>query len=114
MKNRYPMHRINDMFDQLYRATVFSQLDLATSFHQLRVAEERISKTAFRTENGFFEWLVMPFGLTNAPAFFVDLMNRVFCDVLNKFILVFIDDILVFSKTKEEHESQLNYVLETL
>ena len=114
ISNRYPMPRINDMFDQLHGARVFSQLDLATGFHQLRIAEESIPKTAFRTENGFYEWLVMPFGLTNAPAYFVDLMNRVFRDVLNQFVLVFIDDILVFSKTKEEHEVHLSYVLQTL
>ena len=114
LKNRYPMPRINDMFDHLYGAKVFSQLDLATGFHQLRVAEDSIPKTAFRTENGFYEWLVMPFGLTNAPAYFVDLMNRVFRDVLNKFVLVFVDDILVFSKSEEEHESHLSFVLQTL
>ena len=108
------MPRINDLFDQLHGAKVFSQLDLATGFHQLRIAEESIPKTAFRTETGFFEWLVMPFGLTNAPAYFVDLMNRVFRDVLNKFVLVFIDDILVFSKDEEEHRSHLAFVLETL
>ena len=114
LKNRYPMPRINDLFDQLHGAKIFSQLDLATGFHQLKVAEDSIHKTAFRTENGFYEWLVMPFGLTNAPAYFVDLMNRVFRDVLNKFVLVFIDDILVFSKDEKEHETHLRYVLETL
>ena len=78
LKNRYPMPRINDLFDQLHGATVFSQMDLATGFHQLRIAEDSIAKTAFRSENEFYEWLVMPFGLTNAPAYFVDLMTRVF------------------------------------
>ena len=77
-------------------SNVFSQLDLATGFHQLRVAEDSIDKTAFRTPDGFFEWLVMPFGLTNAPAYFVDLMSRVFRDFLNKFVVVFVDDILIF------------------
>ena len=78
IRNRYPLPRIDDMFDLLSGAKVFSQLDLATGFHQLRVAEDSIPLTAFRTRYGSFEWLVMPFGLTNAPAFFVDLMNRVF------------------------------------
>ena len=81
-----------DMFDQLSGAKVFSQLDLATGFYQLRVVEDSIPLTAFRTRHGSFEWLVMPFGLTNAPAFFVDLMNRVFWEYLDKFVLVFIDD----------------------
>lgn len=107
LKNRYPMPRINDLFDQLHGATVFSQMDLATGFHQLRIAEDSIAKTAFRSENEFYEWLVMPFGLTNAPAYFVDLMTRVFREALNRFILVFIDDILIFSKDKEEHEAHL-------
>lgn len=114
LKNRYPMPRINDLFDQLQGATVFSQMDLATGFHQLRIAEDSIAKTAFRSENEFYEWLVMPFGLTNASAYFVDLMTRVFRVVLNKFVLVFIDDILIFSKDKEEHEAYLIYVLNTL
>ena len=84
------------MFDLLSGAKVFSQLDLATGFHQLRVAEDSIPLTAFRTRYGSFEWLIMPFGLTNAPAFFVDLMNRVFREYLDKFVLVFIDDILIY------------------
>lgn len=108
------MSRINDMFEQLYEAKVFSQLDLATGFHQFRVVDDSIPKTAFQTENGFYKWLVMPFGLTNAPAFFVTLMNHVFHDVLNKFVLVFVDDILVISKSENEHKSHLGYVLETL
>lgn len=77
-KNRYPLPRIDDLFDQLIGAKVFSQLDLATEFHQLRVAEDSIPKTAFRTPDGLFEWVVMSFGLTNTPAYFVDLMSRVF------------------------------------
>ena len=89
-------------------------MDLATGFHQLRIAEDSIAKTAFRSENEFYEWLVMPFGLTNAPAYFVDLMTRVFREALNRFVLVFIDDILIFSKDKEEHEAHLIYVLNTL
>ena len=79
-KNRHPLSRIDDLFDQLVGTSVFSQLDLATGFHQLRVAEDSIDKTAFRTPDGFFEWLVMPFSLTNAPAYFVDLVSRVFSE----------------------------------
>ena len=103
IKNRYPLPRIDDMFDQLSGAKVFSQLDLATGFHQLRVAEDSVPLTTFRTRYGSYEWLVMSFGLTNAPAYFVDLMNRVFREYLDKFVLVFIDDILVYSKSKEDH-----------
>ncbi|PZP12942.1 MAG: hypothetical protein DI611_15630, partial [Brachybacterium faecium] len=113
-KNRHPLPRIDDLFDQLVGASVFSQMDLATGFHQLRVAEDSIEKTAFRTPDGFYEWLVMPFGLTNAPAYFVDLMSRVFREYLNKFVVVFVDDILVFSKNEEEHALHLKEVLETL
>ena len=83
------------MFDQLYGANVFFQLDLATGFHQLRIAKDSIPKTAFKTENEFYEWLVMPFGLTNAPAYFVELVFR---NVLSKFVLFFVDDALFFSK----------------
>ena len=102
------------MFDQLGGAKVFSQLDLATGFHQLRIAEDSIPLTSFRNRYGYFEWLVMPFGLTNAPAYFVDLMNRVFKEFLNRFVLLFIDDILMYSKSEEEHEEHLRIVLETL
>ena len=102
------------MFDQLVGVTVFSQLDLAIGFHQLRVAEDSIDKTAFRTPDGFFEWLVMAFGLTNAPAYFVDLMSRVFREFLNKFVVVFVDDILIFSKSEEEHAQHLKEIMDTL
>ena len=94
------MPRIDDLFDQLVGASVFSQLDLATGFRQLRVAEDSIEKTAFRTSDGFYEWLVMPFGLTNAPSYFIDLMRRVFREYLNKFVMVFVNDILVFSRSE--------------
>jgi len=114
IRNRYPLPRIDDMFDLLSGAKVFSQLDLATGFHQLRVAEDSLPLTAFRTRYGSFEWLVMPFGLTNAPAFFVDLMNRVFREYLDKFVLVFIDDILIYSKSEAEHANHLRIVLSTL
>ena len=113
-KNRYPLPRIDYLFDQLVGASVFSQLDLVTGFLQLRAAEDNIDKTAFWAPEGFFEWLVMPFGLTNAPAYFVDLMSRVFREFLNKFVVVFVDDILIFSKSEEEHALHLKEVLETL
>jgi len=113
-KNKYPLPRIDDLFDQIHEAKVFSQMDLAMGFHQLRVAKNSVPNTGFRTPSGFFDWLVMPFGLTNAPTYFVDLMNRVFRDQLNKFVLMFIDDILVYSQIAEEHKMHLRVVLEIL
>ncbi|GKC17008.1 putative nucleotidyltransferase, ribonuclease H [Tanacetum coccineum] len=114
IKNRYPLPRIDDLFDQLQRARYFSKIDLWSVYHQLRVHEDDIPKTAFRTRYGNFEFTVMPFGLTNAPAVFMDLMNRVCKPYLDKFVIVFIDDILVYSKSKDEHEVHLRLVLELL
>ncbi|GKC04059.1 putative reverse transcriptase domain-containing protein, partial [Tanacetum coccineum] len=114
VKNRYPLPRIDDLFDQLQGSSVYSKIDLRSGYHQLRVREEDIPKTAFRTRYGHYEFQVMPFGLTNAPAVFMDLMNRVCKPYLDKFIIVFIDDILIYSKNKQEHEEHLKLILELL
>ncbi|GJR33957.1 putative reverse transcriptase domain-containing protein [Tanacetum coccineum] len=114
VKNRYPLPRIDDLFDQLQGSSVYSKIDLRSGYHQLRVREEDIPKTAFRTRYGHYEFQVMPFGLTNAPAVFMDLMNRVCKPYLDKFVIVFIDDILIYSKNKQEHEEHLKLILELL
>ncbi|GKA53739.1 putative reverse transcriptase domain-containing protein [Tanacetum coccineum] len=114
VKNRYPLPRIDDLFDQLQGSQFFSKIDLRSGYHQLRVHEDDIPKTAFRTRYGHFEFTVMPFGLTNAPAVFMDLMNRVCRPYLDKFVIVFIDDILIYSKTREEYDEHLGLVLELL
>ncbi|GJW66730.1 putative nucleotidyltransferase, ribonuclease H [Tanacetum coccineum] len=114
VKNRYPLPRIDDLFDQLQGSSTYSKIDLRSGYHQLRVRDEDIPKTAFRTRYGHYEFQVMPFGLTNAPAVFMDLMNRVCKPYLDKFVIVFIDDILIYSRNKEEHENHLRIILELL
>ncbi|GKD06507.1 putative reverse transcriptase domain-containing protein, partial [Tanacetum coccineum] len=103
IKNRYPLPMINDLFDQLQGSSVYSKIDLRSSYHQLRFRDEDIPKTAFRTRYGHYEFQVRPFGLTNAPVVFMDLINRVCKPYLDKFVIVFIDDILIYSRNKEEH-----------
>ncbi|GJX69552.1 putative reverse transcriptase domain-containing protein [Tanacetum coccineum] len=115
VKNRYPLPRIDDLFDQLQGSSVYSKIDLRSGYHQLRVREEDISKTAFRTRYGHYEFQVMPFGLTNAPAVFMGpSRTRVCKPYLDKFVIVFIDDILIYSKNKQEHEEHLKIILELL
>ncbi|GJV85860.1 putative reverse transcriptase domain-containing protein [Tanacetum coccineum] len=114
LKSVYPLLRIDDLFDQIQGARWFSKIDLRLGYHQLKVQEEYIPKTAFRTRYEHFEFIVMPFGLTNAPTIFMDLMNRVCSPMLDKSVIVFIDDILFYYKSKEEHEVHLREVLETL
>jgi hypothetical protein len=114
IKNKYPLPRIEDLFDQLKGASVFSKIDLRSGYHQLKIKLDDIPKTAFRTRYGHYEFTVMPFGLTNAPAVFMDLMNRVFHQYLDVFVIVFIDDILVYSRDSHQHEEHLRIVLGTL
>ena len=114
VKNKYPLPRIEDLFDQLKWVGVFSKIDLRSGYYQLRVKDVDVPKTAFRTRYGHYEFLVMPFGLTNAPTAFMDLMNRVFRPYLDQFFVVFIDDILVYSRDEQEHERHLKIVLQAL
>jgi hypothetical protein len=113
IKNKYPLPRIEDLFDQMKGTSVFSKVDLRSRYHQLKIRESDIPKTAFRTRYGLYEYTVVSFGLTNAPTYFMFLMNMVFMEYLDKFVVVFINDILIFSKT-EEHEKHLRLVLEKL
>ena len=114
VKNKYPLPRIEDLFDQLNGAYYFSKIDLRSGYHQLRVRDSDIPKTAFRTTYGHFEFVIMPFGLTNAPAAFMDLMNRIYRPYLDQFVVVFMDDILIYSKGRAEHERHLQLALQVL
>jgi hypothetical protein len=114
IKNKYPLPRIQDLFDQVQGAGVFSKIDLRSGYHQIKIKKEDVPKTAFVSRYGHHEYLVVPFGLTNAPAIFMNLMNKIFMKYLDKFVIVFIDDILIYSKDKEEHAKHLKIVLQTL
>ncbi|KAL4308279.1 hypothetical protein GQ457_01G022750 [Hibiscus cannabinus] len=114
VKNKYPLSRINDLFDQFRGATIFSNIDLRSGYYQLRVKDSDVSKTAIHTHYGHYEFIVMPFGLANAPAVFMDMMNRVFRPYLDQFVVVFIDDILIYSRSEAEHVEHLRIVLQTL
>jgi hypothetical protein len=114
IKNKYPLPRIDDLFDQLCGACVFSKIDLRLGYHQLKIGGCNIPKTAFVSRYGMYEYTVISFGLANAPAYFMYLMNKVFMEYLDKFVVVFIDDILVYSRSEEEHEEHLRLVLQKL
>jgi hypothetical protein len=114
IKNKYPLLLIDILFDQLAGAQVFSKIDLRSGYHQIKTHAKDIPKTTFTTRYGLFEYLVMSFGLTNAPAHFMYLMNSVFMPELDKFVMVFIDDILIYLRSKEEHEEHLRIVLQRL
>ena len=111
IRNQYPLPRIDYLFYQLQGARVFSKIDLRSSYHQLKIRSEDVPKIAFRTRYGNYKFLVMPFGLTNAPVAFMDLMNRIFQPYLDQFVIVFIDDILIYLGSKEDHEEHLRVVL---
>jgi len=111
IKSKYPLPRIDDLMDQLHGASVFSKIDLRLGYHQILVKAEDVEKTAFRSRYGHYEYVIMPFGVTNAPALFRDYLNRIFRPFLDNFVVVFIDDILIYSKTHEEHAEHLRIML---
>jgi hypothetical protein len=114
VKNKYPLPRIDDLFDQLKDAKIFSKIDLRSGYHQVRIKEEDINKSDFKTRYGHYEFTVVPFGLSNAPAIFMCLMNGIFREYLDKFVIIFLDDILIYYKLEEEHEQHLRMVLQVL
>ena len=114
IRNKYPLPRINDLYDQLAGSSVFSKMDLRLGYHQIKIRNGDIPKTAFVTHYGQYEYNVMSFGLTNAPATFSRLMNSIFMEYLDKFVVVYLDDILIYSKNEEEHAEHLRLVLKKL
>jgi hypothetical protein len=114
IKNKYHLHHIDDLFDQIRGARVFSKIDLRLGYHQMKIRPSDISKMVLSTRYGLYQFTVMSFGLTNAPAYFINLMNKVFMEYLNKFVVVFIDDILIYSKDDSDHEEHLRMVLQKL
>jgi hypothetical protein len=114
MKNKYPLHRIKDLFDQMRGARVFSKIDLRSGYHQMKIRPSDIPMTAFSTRYKLYEFTIMSFGLTNAPAYFMNLMNKVFMEYLDRFVVVFIGDILIYSKSDSDHEDHLRLVLQKL
>jgi hypothetical protein len=114
MKSKYLLPRIKDLFDQMRGARVFSKIDLRSGYHQMRIRPSNIPKTAFLTRYGLYEFTVMSFGLTNASTYFMNLMNNVFMEYLDRFVVVFIDDILIYSQSDSDHEEHLRLVLQKL
>ena len=114
IKYKYPLPRIDDLMDRLHGSSIFSKIDLRSGYYQILVKADDVQKTTFRSRYGHYEYVVMPFGVTNAPAVFMDYMNRIFRPFLDKFIVVFIDDILIYSRTQEEHTKHLRLVLGVL
>jgi hypothetical protein len=114
IKNKYPLPRIDELFDQLKNAKIFSKIDPRSGYHHVRIKDEDINKTTFRTRYGHYEFTVVPFGLSNAPNIFMCLMNGIFREYLDKLFIVFLDDIVIYSKSEEEHEQHLKMVLQVL
>jgi len=113
-KNKYPLPRIDDLMDQLHDASVYSKIDLRSGYHQILVKADDVQKMTFRSRYEHYEYVVMPFGVTNAPAMFMNYLNRIFWSFLDKFVVVFIDDILIYSRTQEEHAEHLRLVLSVM
>ena len=114
VKNKYPLPRVDELFDRLHGTRYFSKLDLRSGYWQIRVREEDVPKTAFRSRYGSYEWLVLPMGLTNAPATFMHLMNQIFRPYLDQFVIVFLDDVLIYSRTLAEHRRHVRLALDVL